>query len=218
MGTGIACLVGRLNLTHIAAQTAHAGHTALLVDDPLYVGLRKSIMLHQIRDGSGIHITDTSTHHQTLGRGQAHGSVHTLAAVHRSDGAAVAYMACHDLLGLYIHTEHLAHALRHIPVARAVETVAPHTGLLIKLIRQRIHICLGRHGLMESRVKHSHLGHVGHKPVDSFHTCHIGGIVQRRQRIALTHHLLHFVGDEHRTAEFRTPVDQTVANGVNLAV
>ena len=27
-----------------------------------------------------------------------------------------------------------------------------------------------------------------------------------------------FVGDEHRTAEFRTPVDQTVANGVNLAV
>ena len=35
-------------------------------------------MLHQIRDGSGIHITDTSTHHQTLGRGQAHGSVHTL--------------------------------------------------------------------------------------------------------------------------------------------
>ena len=98
----------------------------------------------------------------------------------------------------------------------AVEAVAAHTVLGLIFLRHTIHIGLGRHGLMESRVEHSHLRHGGHHLFAGFNAHQVSRIVERSQRDALTDGSLHGIIDDNRGGKFLAAVQHTVTHSTDF--
>ena len=74
-------------------------------------------------------------------------------------------MASDDALGFDVATQVIAHALRYITVACAMETVAANMVVLVELIRNSIEESMFGHGAMESIIEHNHLRRGGHKGI-----------------------------------------------------
>ena len=70
-------------------------------------------------------------------------------------------MASYDAYFFGFNAEEFAHTSRNEAVARSVSTPTTDVVLFVIFIRNGIHISLGRHGLVESRVEHEHLRQVG---------------------------------------------------------
>ena len=103
-------------------------------------------------------------------------------------------MASYHLRALSGDTQELTGTGRHIAVAGAVEAIATNAVLLVQLVRNGIHECLGRHGLMEGGVKHTHLGQARHQFLHGIHALQVGGIMQRGQVRTLLKGLQHLIG------------------------
>ena len=101
-------------------------------------------------------------------------------------------------------------------MARSVETIAAHAILLVEIIRKGIHICLLRHGLMESRIEYAHLRQTRHQFRNSMNTLQVGWVVQRSQIDASLESFQHFVVEHHALVEFLAAVHHAMAHCVNL--
>ena len=99
-----------------------------------------------------------------------------------------------------------------------MEAVAAHAVLFIELVRQGIHVRLGRHGRVESGVENDNVGHILAKHLlRGTQTQHAGGVVQRSQGAQLFISLDQFFGDQCALAELLAAVDAAVADGADLA-
>ena len=175
------------------------------------------MLLHEESESAWIDVAAARTHHESLNRGESHRCIHTLSAIYGSDAAAITHVAGDDFLLLGVNAEELAHASRHIAVACAVESVATHAVFAIIFVGKCIHICLCRHCLVESSVEHCHLWHTGQHSRDGIDSCHIHGIVERSNAVALLDHCNHLVGDEHTLVELLSAMHHAVTHGINFA-
>ena len=101
-------------------------------------------------------------------------------------------------------------------MARPVEAVATNSILLVQLIRQRIHVRIVGHRLMESRIEHSHLRHARQRLLYRINTFQVSGVMQRSQLGALHNHLLHLRRDNHRLVELLAAVHHAVPHCLYL--
>ena len=98
----------------------------------------------------------------------------------------------------------------------SVETIATYTILLIKLVRNGIHIGIVGHGLMEGGIKHAHLRQSWHQLLNCVHTLQVGWVMQGSQVRALLKHLQHLVGQDNRLIELLATMHHAVTYSVNL--
>ena len=98
----------------------------------------------------------------------------------------------------------------------AVEAVAADLVVLIILIGQSIGIGHRGHGLVEGGIEHGDHRHAGHELLAGLDADDVGGVVQRREGIALLNGGHDFVGDDNRLGKLLTAVDDTVTDCVDL--
>lgn len=87
-----------LNLAHIVADTAHAEHAALFVDNGLELLGSEAVLGHQECERAGVYVAYAGTHHKALDRGETHRGVDTFATDNGGHRRTVAYMAGDDAL------------------------------------------------------------------------------------------------------------------------
>ena len=101
-------------------------------------------------------------------------------------------------------------------MAGSVEAIATDAVLLVELVGDGVHKSLGRHGLVESGIEHTHLRQTRHQLLHSVYTFQIGGVVQGSEVGALFESLQHLVGEEHALVELLTAVHHTMTHSVDL--
>ena len=121
-----------------------------------------------------------------------------------------------DALALRVYIQEFAHPLRHIAVTGAVEAVASHPELFVQAIWNGVHISLGRHSLVESRIKHTHLRQLGHQFTHGTHALEVGRVVQRCQVDARLKRLEHLLIQHHALVELLATMHHAVSHGINL--
>ena len=166
------------DFAHVAAHAADTEHSALLVQQVAHLVGGEAFVLHNLQHGAGVGVTAAGSHHQTFEGCESHGGVDALSAVDGADAGTVTDVAGDNLLVLLLHAEEFAHAVGDETVAGAVGTVAADLVLLVIFIGNGVHVCLGRHGLMEGGVEDEHLGKRGKQGLDGFVTLEVCGIVE----------------------------------------
>ena len=101
-------------------------------------------------------------------------------------------------------------------MTRAVETVTTNRIFLVQLVGQCIHVCIIRHGLVESRIEDSHLRHARQTLLYRVNTLQVSGVMQRSEVHTLNNLRLHFRRDEHGLIEFLASMDYAVTHRVDL--
>ena len=171
----------------------------------------------QVVDHRGVQIAAAGAHHQTGQRGHAHRGINDLALIDCGDGGTIAQMAGDQLQALNRLLQKLGGAVADILVARAVEAVAADAVLLIVLIGDGVHISLGGHGGVESRVKDRNIRLVLTEDlVGSLNAQNGGGVVQGSQRAQVVDGLDDLGGNQAALLELLAAVDHAVADGVDL--
>ena len=125
-------------------------------------------------------------------------------------------MANDDLQILIGLSGHLSSLLGYEAVGGTMETIASYFILLIVFIGKAVQICLLRHGLMESSIKNSCHGSIGHQLLAGTDTNQICRVVKRSQVIALLDGLHGLIGQKGRGRELLAAMYDTVSNGTNL--
>ena len=172
----------------------------------------------QVVDHRGVDIAAAGTHHQASQRGHAHGGINDLALVNRGNGRTIAQVAGDELQALNGLLQILGSLISNVLVAGAVEAVAADAVLLIVLVGDGVHIGFRGHGAVESGVEDSDHGDVRAKDLaGSLNAQDACGVVQGGQGAQLTDGLDDLVGDQAALLELLTAVDNTVADGVDLA-
>ena len=87
-------------------------------------------------------------------------------------------MAGDDLGIVHIQATELCTYAGHKLVGSAVGAVAAYAVFLIILVRQAVHVCVGRHGLVESGIKRNHLRNCGKGFLHSPDTKEMGRVVE----------------------------------------
>ena len=125
-------------------------------------------------------------------------------------------MAGDDLLLCGINAEEVAHALSHIAMAGAVESIATYAIFLIQFVRYGIHIGIVWHSLVEGCVEHTNLWKTWHQFRYGIHALEVCGVVKWSEVAALLKHLEHLVGEQHTLVELLSAMHHTVTHGVYL--
>ena len=125
-------------------------------------------------------------------------------------------MASDDLLSLYVLAQHLAHTVGYIAVAGAVETIAAHVILLVKLVRHGIQISVVGHCRMERVVEHAHLRNIWHEMVNGADAFQVACVVNRSQVAEFLYTVFHALVDNHALAELVAALHDAVSHSVNL--
>lgn len=97
-----------------------------------------------------------------------------------------------------------------------MKAITTYTILLIKFVRNGIHVSIIRHRLMESRIEYTDLRYVRQNCIDRMNTFQICRIVQRSQIIASSKGIEHFLGQQNRLAELLTAMYHTMANSIDF--
>ena len=97
-----------------------------------------------------------------------------------------------------------------------METITTDTVLLVELIRDGIHICLGRHGLMERCIEYTYLRQTRHQLLHRIHTFQIGRVVKWSQIRTLLESLQYLIGENNRLVELLTTMHHAVTDGIDL--
>ena len=97
-----------------------------------------------------------------------------------------------------------------------METITTYTIFFIQSIRNSIQICIIRHSLMESGIKHTNLRNIRQNGRDCIYTFQVSRIVKRSQVIAGNKSVQHFPSQQYRLAELLTSMHHTVPHGVDL--
>ena len=101
-------------------------------------------------------------------------------------------------------------------MARSVEAVAAYAVFLVKFVRQRIHISVLRHCLVESRIEYSDLRYIGENLFYGIDTFEVGRVVKRCNIYAFDDFLFYRFVDEYRLVEFFSAVYDTMAYGIDF--
>ena len=173
-------------------------------------------MLHDERHDGWVDGTATGTHHKAVKRRKTHGGIHGHAMVDGGCRAAVAQMQRDQLQVLKGLIEHHGGALGDRAMRGAMGAVFADGILLVKLIRERVHVRLrGQRG--EKRgVEHGDHGdarHMLHAGMDAHKR---GTVVQRRQLGKLVDLRDDIVVDENGTIEVFASLHDAMTDGVDL--
>ena len=207
----------RIQVAEIAADAGNADDAGLFVHQVIHGFGVQVFFFHQEGDDRRIDVAAAGAHAEAGQRRQAHRGVDAAAVLDGSDRRTVAQMAGDDLQAVIRLAEDLGRPARHIAVRGAVEAVFADAELLIQIIGQGVHVGLGRHGLVESRIEDGDLGNAGHGFLAGFDAGHVRRIVQRRQIEAGADRPLDFRCDQDGGGEFLTAMDDPVADGIDLA-
>ena len=131
------------------------------------------------------------------------------------DGAAVAQVAGDEAQVLEGATQEVRCLLGGIAVARAVGAVATDAVVVVVAHGQRVHVGLGRHGLVESRVEDGYLRSLGQQLAQQVDAGVGAGVVQRGELLAQGELGAGVVVDKGRLAEILAAGHDAVAHGVN---
>ena len=127
-----------------------------------------------------------------------------------------AYVAGNDFQVADVASHDFSHTVRHVAVARAVETVAAHVELLVYLVWHGIEISVCRHGAMEGIVEHCHLRHVRHEVVNGADALQVSGVVHRCEVAKALYALLNLLVHEAALLEKVSALHYTVPHGINF--
>ena len=125
-------------------------------------------------------------------------------------------MTSDDFLSLRLHAKEFANTLRNITVGSSVETITAYTILLIKFIRNSIHVGMLRHSLVESCIEYTNLRNIGQNGSNCIYTFQVGRIMKRSQVIASSKSSQHFRSQPYRLAELFASMHHTVTHSVNF--
>ena len=125
-------------------------------------------------------------------------------------------MAGDDLDLAIIQTEELSSASAYVAMRSAVEAVSANTVLLIYFIRERIHVTVLRHGLMESGIENAYLRQTWHQLVYSLNALQIGRVMERSQVAHLLECCYNFIVDDYRRSKFLTTMHHSMAYSINF--
>ena len=163
-----------------------------------------------------VDVAAAGAHDQALQGRHAHGRVHGPAVAHRRGRRPVAQVEHHRAQVLAGAAQVARGAFGDVVVARAVEAVPGDAVALGHLGVQGVGACLGRQVGEEGGVEDTHVRHLRQVLAGGLDAQHVGGVVQRRQRGELAHHLHHGVVEEHRCGEAAAAVDDAVAHHLDL--
>jgi len=104
--------------------------------------------------------TTASTHQYAVQRCEAHGGIYRLAVLYCGNGRTIAQMTGNHLQILQILAHNFCQLGSDKAVRSAVEAILTNMELLVILIREAVHECLLRNGLVECGVKNNDLRHV----------------------------------------------------------
>ena len=205
-----------MHFAHVGRSTRNTQHAGLLVEQVRHARSVQTLFLHDESHSTRVDVAAACTHHQTFERGQSHAGVHTFAILDGGYRTAIAHMTRDDARTFRLDAQEFTHALGHIAVRRPMEAITANAIFLIQLIRNRIHVSIVRHCLMESRVKHTDLRNVGKQCRNSSHTLQVGRIVKRSQIIASIDGIKCFLVQYHGFAETFAAVYDTVSDSPQL--
>ena len=97
-----------------------------------------------------------------------------------------------------------------------MEAIAANLILIIVLPRNCIHICLGRHGLMEGRIKNRNHRCVRHQRLAGKNSGQVRRVVQRSQIRNLTDCINDILIDDHRPGKLLSSVNNAVSDCADL--
>ena len=167
----------------------------------------------QVQQHRGVDVAGAGAHHEALERGHPHARLDRAAARHGARGGPVAEVQHDHAEVLDGALEELGRRARHEPVRGAVESVAAHPVLRGELPIDRVRVRRGRQRLVEGRVEHRDMRHVGERPLGRHDAGEVRGVVQRRQHLELLDVALHPVGDHRGLEEPRAALHHAVADG-----
>ena len=212
----VALFCGLVQIAEVGGHTGDTEHAGLLVEDGQHIVDADVVLVHYKLHCARIEVAAAGAHRQADQRRKAHRGVDALAAVDRADGGAVAEMAGYELQFLSRSAHDLGAVTGDIAVGSAVEAVAADAVILIVFVRHSVHICLARHGLMESGVEHCDHGHVAHDGLAGLDAGEVRGVVQRSERDALFDSVHDRSVNENGLGELLAAVEHTVADSVYL--
>ena len=125
-------------------------------------------------------------------------------------------MADDDVGVLVFLAEKNSGSLCAVEVAGSVEAVASDVELLIPLVRYCVHVCLGRHGLMESGVHDDCVRDVRHDLSGCLDSHDVGGHVERSEGDDGLQLLDDLVGHKRALLEDLAAVQDPMAYGTDL--
>ena len=102
-------------------------------------------------------------------------------------------------------------------VRRAVEAVAAHALLLVKLVGQAVEIGVGRQRVVKRRVEHGDVRHGGKQPPHLADAGDVHRVVQRRERIERLDLRQHLVGDERAFGELLAAMHDAMRDDAHFA-
>ncbi len=190
--------------------------TGFAVEDGGHLVRVYTQFLLQVQHGVGVNITHAGTHNHTLQRGEAHGSVYALAVLDGADGTAGAQVAGDDLGVVNIQACELGAHTGHELVGGAVSTVTANAVFLIILVRQTVHVGVGRHGLVESGVEGNYLRNAGKSVLHGVDTQQVGRVVERGKICAEGNLVQHVLVHQHGAGEEVSTLHNAVTHGLNV--
>ena len=126
-------------------------------------------------------------------------------------------MAAHQPQLVRTALQKLRGAQADVVMRRAVEAVAAHALLLVKLVGQAVKVGVGRQRVMKRRVEHRDVRHGGKQPAHLANAGDVHRIVQRRERIERLDLREHLVGDERAFRELLAAMHDAMGDHADFA-
>src|SRR5262245_24386725 len=110
------------------------------------------------------------------------------------------------------YPQQLGRTAGHISMAGTVKTVTTNTMLRIRVIGHGVKVSLGWPRLVKGGIENGHLGQFGKKLLGSSYAQQVGGIMQRREMIAIFDCGYHLIIDSAGYRERFTAMDDPMAD------
>ena len=204
------------NISAVGRNSRNAEEAALLVHEVAHFRGRDVLLFHQEGNDRRVDASAAGTHDGSCERREAHRGIHDLTALDGRDRRAVSKMAGDDLRILGRLVQELQHLAADVSVRGSVEAVTADLVLFDQLLRDRVGICLLRHGLMECGIENEDLRNSGHCVHASSDSHQVRNGMERSQIAAKLKLRDYLVVNDDRLREVGTSVDDTMADCLDL--
>ena len=170
----------------------------------------------QVSAEGGIDVAGAGAHDEPLQGGETHRRVDRVTIADRCRAAPVAEVEDDEVGVGHWSAEQDGRAPGHVADGRPVKAITPDPELLAPLGGHGIRVGGGRDALVEGGVEDRDLGHVREGRDRGVDAEQRGGVVQGRQRDEVVDGRTDLVGDDHRVAEPRPTVDDSMADGQQI--
>src|SRR5262249_54178672 len=167
-------------VTHIIANTGQALQTAPPVEQILNLRGRHAFLRDEIEHNSGVDLSGSGAHGQTVERGEAHGAVYASTIRQGTHGSTASKVSDDYASGCHIRRD-LPQPIGNILIGKAVKSITTNS-LNIELLRDSKVVCKRTVAAMERRIKASNLSEIGKSFKKQTNWREIAGLMQRRER------------------------------------